>query len=544
MTSTKSLLLAAALGSIPILAQDLPASHGPPSCANPLAWGFYATPETQTPTALEVTGTIPRWLKGSLIRGAAGTWDVGNFTAEHWFDGFSRNHAFHVADGAVTYRSRNGSDELRSFVQETGLYPNGAFGGDPCKIIFGAFETTFRDASNAHGDASSDNIGVSWIANFPGLANETDGAGGAFRTLVATSDVNALQQINPITMEPMELFTYEASHPLLANAGRAAAHPAVALDGSLYNYNLDLDASPPTYRVFGVQAPSGNASVLATITDAPPAYIHSVFATERHVVLIVWQADYAQPGRTLMESLGEWDPERPALFYVVDRLEGGVVAKYAAPESFFAFHQVNSFEDEAGDILIDLPRMDDLSFIENAHVPTLRANLGRNGSAATDLQGEFTRFRLPKPTGPTTNPDGTLVTLPASVDFTIPYTSASIELPRINEAYTGRPYRYAYGVHTARPGAFVDSIIKVDTHTRTHATWEPATPHFPSEPIFVAAPGADREDDGVLLLVAMSAAERVSSMIVLNATTLEELGRARMPVVMGYTFHGIWGSLQ
>jgi hypothetical protein len=50
--------------------------------------------------------------RGSLYRGAAATWDVGNWTAEHWFDGLSRNHRFEIENGAVHYRSRNGSDEL------------------------------------------------------------------------------------------------------------------------------------------------------------------------------------------------------------------------------------------------------------------------------------------------------------------------------------------------------------------------------------------------------------------------------------------------
>jgi len=50
--------------------------------------------------------------RGSLYRGAAATWDVGNWTAEHWFDGLSRNHRFEIENGAVHYRSRNSSDEL------------------------------------------------------------------------------------------------------------------------------------------------------------------------------------------------------------------------------------------------------------------------------------------------------------------------------------------------------------------------------------------------------------------------------------------------
>ncbi|KAM0320251.1 hypothetical protein ACHAPQ_010006, partial [Fusarium lateritium] len=153
-----NLLLKAAFAGLfaTSMAKDNPAGFGPPRGSDPLTWGFYATPEVQDPTKLIVEGTIPKWLKGSLYRGAAATWDVGNYTAEHWFDGFSRNHQFQIANGQVTYKSRNGSDELNDFVRETGLLPGGSFGGDPCKVIFGAFEATFRDGNNTRGDDDED----------------------------------------------------------------------------------------------------------------------------------------------------------------------------------------------------------------------------------------------------------------------------------------------------------------------------------------------------------------------------------------------------
>lgn len=105
-----------------------------------LTLGFYGTPEVRQPVELDIEGEIPSWITGSLYRGAAGTWDIGNFSAEHWFDGFSRNHRFEIAEGKVSYRSRNGSDEYIDFVEEYGRIPGGSFAQDPCKVMFGAFE--------------------------------------------------------------------------------------------------------------------------------------------------------------------------------------------------------------------------------------------------------------------------------------------------------------------------------------------------------------------------------------------------------------------
>ncbi|KAM6529599.1 hypothetical protein FALCPG4_007729 [Fusarium falciforme] len=538
-------LLPLALNSFRVVkASELPAAIGPPPDVNPLALGLYATHEIQEPTTLEIEGTIPSWLTGSLYRGGAGTWDVGNFTAEHWFDGFSRNHKFEIANGAVTYRSRNSTDELIHFVRETGLYPSGSFGTDPCKIIYGAMETTFRDGNNTHSDKDNNNVGVAFIPNFAGLDRNTSSVGSPFDTLVVTTDANSLQQIDPVTLEPIELFTYRAANPLLSNDGRTAAHPFFGTDGSIYNYLLDMSLKTPTYRVFGIQPPSGEAKILANITDAPPAYLHSLFGTENHLILIVWQADLVKPGRTVMESIGPWNPERKSLFYVIDRVNGGVVAKYESEDAFFAFHQINSFETHNGDIYVDLPTKPDASFLSAAEVPNLRANIGTShGSSKNDIAGTFTRYRLPFLGDNARASNGSLITHTAEVDFTLPYAKANIELPRINEKFYARPYRYTYGVHVNQKGYFSDSIIKIDTQTKQVKTWTPSVKHLPSEPIFVPTPGGECEDDGVLLTVAMDTSKRASSLVVINATTMEEIGRARMPVVMGYGFHGVWGSV-
>ncbi|KAL7935145.1 carotenoid oxygenase [Trichoderma chlorosporum] len=499
---------------------------------NPLALGLYETPEVRTPIGLSIVGKIPPWVKGSLYRGAAGTWDSGNYTAEHWFDGFSRNHRFEIADGRVMYRSRNASDEVLDFVRETGLYPGHTFGGDPCKVIFGAFETSFRDGNSPVGNTSSQVVGVSWIPDFGGLPN-------------ASVHGPLLQQIDPTTLEPIEISTYQASNPALINGAQAAAHPAYGANGEIYNYIMDPTAKSPTYKVFRVDT-NGVGQVLATITDAPAAYIHALFSTENYLVLIVWQADFGptpKPTNNILDSLKPWDDSRQTLFYVISKANGTVMAKYTS-DSFFAFHEINSFEDkETESIIIDLPTMPTYEFLEAARLENLRANVGRfNTSAKHDLPCAFSRYRLPGYTKADRMSDGTLIPKPAVLDHQLDQTNGNIELPRINDAYHGLPYQYAYGIHVEKPGYFADSIIKVDTKSWTTKIWAPSVDHLPSEPIFVPRPNSTDEDDGVLLTVALDAKRRLSSLIVIDAKNMEELARAEMPLVVGYGFHGIWGG--
>lgn len=141
------------------------------------------------------------------------------------------------------------------FVRETGRYPGSSFGSDACKIIFGAFEATYRDGSNSRGNSSRGTVGVSYAPNFAKIPSNASTDGAPFDVLVSTTDANELQTIDPVTLEPIELFTYEASHKLLVNSGHSAAHPVVGEDGTIYNYVLDRNASTPTHYVIKISPP-------------------------------------------------------------------------------------------------------------------------------------------------------------------------------------------------------------------------------------------------------------------------------------------------
>ena len=146
------------------------------------------------------------------------------------------------------------------------------------------------------------------------------------------------------------------------------------------------------------------------------------------------------------------------------------------------------------------------------------------------------RFRLQDPTATSSE------TRDAVVDFTRPDTE-SIELPVVAPRVYHKPYRYAYGLHkdhSLTEHSFADGIIKLDM-TDPSATKAWIIPrHTPSEPIFVPRPGGEAEDDGVLLTVAYDEAKGHSAMVVLDAQRMEEIGRAEMPTVWPFGFHGAW----
>lgn len=87
-----------------------------------------------------VTGEIPTWIKGGLLRNGPGSIKVGDMTYNHLFDAAALLHRFNIADGKVTYQCRF----LKSDTYKKNLAANrivvSEFGTssipDPCQSIF------------------------------------------------------------------------------------------------------------------------------------------------------------------------------------------------------------------------------------------------------------------------------------------------------------------------------------------------------------------------------------------------------------------------
>jgi torulene dioxygenase len=115
--------------------------------------------------------------------------------------------------------------------------------------------------------------------------------------------------------------------------------------------------------------------------------------------------------------------------------------------------------------------------------------------------------------------------------------TASGELPTINPAYHTKAHRYIYGVGDRRQSSFFDTLLKMDTATQTCMAWS-MPGHTPGEPIFIADPAKTEEDDGVVISVVLDGASGRSYLLVLDAKSWVEVGRAEVPGTVGFGFHG------
>jgi torulene dioxygenase len=84
---------------------------------------------------------------------------------------------------------------------------------------------------------------------------------------------------------------------------------------------------------------------------------------------------------------------------------------------------------------------------------------------------------------------------------------------------------------------FYDGLVKYDAETHTALIWSQHG-HSGGEPIFVPNPDGTTEDDGILLSVVLDGYTETSYLVVLDAKSLTEIGRASMEWPVGFGFHG------
>ena len=457
----------------------------------------------------------------------------------------------------VYYNSRRTTDGMLEKIRKSGRLDGFTFGQkrDPCESFFKKVTSTFtimRGALDRYDGPDTANVGVTLSVNMPGLpplSSDGDENAGTM-TLTNKTDASVYQRIDPETLEPIGLATQTVLHPDLKGPMSAAHAKTCPVTGDLFNFNLEI-AKNITYRVFGVSSSTQKTEILATITNAPAAYIHSLFLTTNYVILCVWGSHYAYRGislvyeKNIIESMAPLDPTKPVKWYVIDRSSAkrGVLAMYHTP-AFYCFHTINAYEEASPtvpgetDVVADLCAYDDLSLIHRFYYENLMSNspgaLKYTGSKGDKSRPWLGRYRLP---GIPSTADKAGKARIGTQIFAAP-RAQSLELPTLNPLYITKPHRYVYGVTDRGSSTFFDGLGKFDCKTQTTIFWQQHA-QTAGEPIFVRNPqGTGDEDDGVLLSAVLDGYKGKSYLLCLNAKDMTELGRAHLDSVIGFGFHG------
>jgi beta,beta-carotene 9',10'-dioxygenase len=436
--------------------------------------------------ALPVTGELPRWLTGSLMRTGPARFELGERSLRHWFDGLAMLHRFAFSDGAVTYSNRFLRGKAFEHAERTGEIGYSEFATDPCRSIFRRVQTLFSPKLTDNGSV-----------NVVRLGEET----------LALTETPLPVAFDPDTLETLGVTGWAGEVP----GQLTIAHPHYDFDtGELLSYAAHLGPRN-RYRLYAVK--DGRVRVIADVPTDRPSYMHSFALTERYAVLAEWPfivnpLKLALSGRPFIENY-VWDPERGTRYTVIDRRDGSVRARVQGPATF-AFHHVNAFERD-GELLLDASTFDDPSIIDFLYLDSIRA---RRPLPPVTLR----RHRVPLDGG-----DATVERL----------AEPRFELPRIDyRRRNGRDYRYAWGV-TDRSGEWPDGIVKLDVTGADEPRLWFDDGCYPGEPVYVG-----ERDEGVLLSVVLDARRETSFLLVLDAATLDEVARAEVPHAIPFHFHG------
>jgi beta,beta-carotene 9',10'-dioxygenase len=455
--------------------------------------GFTSLDEETAVDRLPVTGEVPAWLTGALVRVTPALLEVGGRRLAHWFDGVAMLNRFGFADGRVSYKNRF-IDSRAYRDAKDGEWRHGGFATDPCRSIFKRVQSTFSPDVTDNPNVNLARIGERYIA-----MTETP---------------------MPIEFDPETLDTIghlEYADSLKAHVTTAHPHHDPQRD-ELVNY-IARFSRVSEYVLYGLPAGGSARRVIARLPVKEPAYMHAFGMSGRHLILAEYPLRVnplamALSGKPFIENY-RWRPEEGTRFQVLDRETGALRGTYET-EAFFCFHHVNAFERGDSELVVDLIAYEDPGVIDALY-------LDAGGPVGTLPSNELRRYVI--------DLDGGSVRSEA-------LAGGTVELPRID--YSRRnthDYAHAYFVGVDAGSDWLDRLVKVDVREGTRREWS-APDCYPGEPIFVGRPGDDSEDGGVVLSVVLDAAAGRSFLLVLDAGSFEELARAEAPHHIPFGFHG------
>ena len=441
---------------------------------------------------LPVQGELPDWLAGTLIRNGPAVFDHHGKSFRHWFDGQAMLHRFGFADGQVSYANHILDTPQSRALLDEGRIRYVEFATDPCASLFGRFFTRFTRKQSQ---------------NTPVNVTHFDGRDAAL------SEVAVAVQFDPETLKTVGVVDYADDLTGTISTAHPHAEPGT---GALVNYLLRYGRHS-AFQVYRQPVDSRHRELIGSVAADLPGYLHSFAVTEWHVVLMIYPfvvnpLSFLLRGRPFIENY-RWRPELGTRIVTV-RLADGEQREYQAPPCF-AFHHINAFEED-GDLVLDLCAFPDADVVKALYLSHLRTGEGAPVPFPT-------RYRIRE----------------GYVEVTR-LSEQPLELPRINYGgYHARPYRFAYGTGATDPEGrnFLDQLVKLDVTTGQVRIWGEAE-KYPGEPVFVAAPTAAAEDDGVVLSVVLDAARDRSMLLVLDAMSFTELARAEVPHAIPFGFHG------
>lgn len=338
---------------------------------------------------------------------------------------------------------------------------------------------------------------------------------------------------SPLTIDTtLQTFARPTLHTGLE--GGMTAHPKLdPRTGELMVFRADWNVPWLRYGVYDAQ---GRLRIDTRVDVPSPSMMHDMAITATHTILLDLNVayDFSMLSRGHRMPL-RWHDDRRARLGVIPR-HGGATRWFDIAPCFIQ-HVVNAYDADASTIVLDAVRY---------------ASYLRLGDATGTFEDNHTAtlWRY-------------VIDLARGVVTETCLADDGIELPRINERYTGARYRYMYAAEQPTNVEF-RGIVRYDLDRGTCQRYAVEPGDQNSEPVFVsraealrdidtvrahASLGTDHlssndmdEDDGWVLAWIYRHATDTSDLVILDARRIEDgpVATVHLPRRVPAGFHGAW----
>ncbi|MEM6897194.1 MAG: carotenoid oxygenase family protein [Pseudomonadota bacterium] len=418
---------------------------------------------------LQVDGEIPAELTGLYVRN--GPNPAGEITPhQHYFSGDGMLHGVHIEEGrAKWYRNR--------FVR-AGEVPGVLGEPDPGGPITGGLDVSPNTNVVAFADKLFATIEAG--ASMVEITRELD--------TVSRSDLNG-----------------ELAH------GFTGHHKVDPVRGDVHavTYSTKIGQNALYQRL----SPEGKLLNQVTVPLGGMTQIHDMSITENYAIIYDLSVVFS-PLALLQSTLPiAWDGKKESRIGVIPKSGTAADVRWFTVEPCYAYHAMNAFENEAGDIVIDVSRY------ERASLKDKYGPLGDTEPSidhwVLEMSGIATRAREDRM-------------------FDLP-----LDFPKISPKVEGRPYRWGYAVEASLDPSF-KRAVKLDFHTGK-AIYQDFDGGSSSELTFI--PKGEAEDDGWLMGFVFQPELQRSRLVILDAQRFEEEPVASIWIPEQYVpigTHGGW----
>jgi len=454
---------------------------------------FRRSPEVREAVAATVTGQLPEWLRGELVRTCPAVFEQNRWRALHWFDGLGLIYAFRIGASSVTFQSRLLDSQAAQEIAG-GRARLASFGTPTGRTLWQRIVQPVQ--------RSTDNTNVNILKMGEDLVAITEGE----RQL--RIDAQSLRSLDAVSYERDGLAgTIMSAHPHHDVGRQRVVNIATKFGSSGVVSVYEHGGNERSRRIIG-----------AWHTERVP-YLHSFGLTPSNVILIahpfsVRPLDMLWSNRGYIDHF-DWRPQDGTRLLVMNRATGTIAHHEADPT--FVFHAVNAFERD-GETVLDALAYPNADIVAHFRVDRMVERL-------PDLRPALVRFVMR-----VGRPRATIETL-SDVGFEFPSTNY--------RKANGSDYRFAWGAADGpqADGRYGSSIVKVDVRTGASGAFTDGERIY-GEPVFVARPGGDAEDDGVLLAVGAAQRADASALAIIDARTMALVAMAGVPGAIPLGFHG------